>query len=165
MWNRWDRSQHCTNKDWPAGDELVPGKSQNIVNNPLVDRRKILFPPLHIKFGLIKQFSTALDKDGGCFSYHVFPGLPIEKLKGGIFDGPQVCQLIRDSEFEKSMTKLELEAWKTIFLVVKNFLSNSKASNYEELITNALCFQKAWMQHEHKNALSILTYGLVSRKS
>ena len=39
-----------------------------------------------------------------------FQDYPLTKLKGGIFDGPQVRQLIRDPEFEKSMTKLELEA-------------------------------------------------------
>ena len=91
---------------------MVPGRSNNMVNNPLVDRHKILLPPLHIKLSLIKQFTKALDQGGSCFSYlcHVFPGLSIEKLKGGIFDGPQVRQLIRDPEFEKSMTKLELEA-------------------------------------------------------
>ena len=101
-----------TKKEWPARDELVLSKSKNIVNNPLGDRRKILFPPLHIKLGLIKQFTKTLDKNGVCFSYlcHIFSGLSIEKLKGGIFDGPQVRQLIRDPEFEKSMTKLELEA-------------------------------------------------------
>ena len=117
---------------------MVPGRSNNIINNPLVDRHKILFPPLHIKLGLIKQFTKNLDKDGGCFSYlcHVFPGLSIEKLKGGTFDGPQVRKCIRDPEFEKSMTKLE--AWKAFVLVVKNFLGNNKASNYEELITNML---------------------------
>ena len=69
---------------------------------------------------------------------YVFPGLSIEKLKGGIFDGPQVRQLIRDPEFEKSMTKFELQAWKAFVLVVKNFLSNNKASNHEELIANML---------------------------
>ena len=68
----------------------------------------------------------------------VFPELSIEKLKAGIFDGPQVRQLIRDPEFEKSMTTLELKAWKAFVLVVKNFLGNNKASNYEELITNML---------------------------
>ena len=140
MWDSRDRSQHYIKKDWPARDEMVPGRSNNIVNNPLVDRHKILLPPLHIKLGLIKQFTKALDKDGSCFSYlcHVFPGLSIEKLKAGIFDGPQVRQLIRDPEFEKSMTTLELEAWKAFVLVVKNFLGNNKASNYEELITNML---------------------------
>ena len=83
---------------------------------------------------MIKQFTKALDKDSCCFSYmcHVFPGLSIEKLKGGIFDGPQVRQLIRDLEFEKSMTELESEAWKAFVLVVKNFLGNNKTSNYED---------------------------------
>ena len=140
VWDSRDRSQHYIKKDWPARDEMVPGRSNNIVNNPLVDRHKILVPPLHIKLGLIKQLTKALDKDDSCFSYlcHVFPGLSIAKLKGGIFDGPQVRQLIRDPEFEKSMTKLELEAWKAFVVVVKNFLGNNKASNYEELIINML---------------------------
>ena len=140
MWNSRDRSQHYTKKDWPARGEMVAGRSNHSVNNPLVDRHKILFPPLHIKLGLIRQFTKALDKDGSRFSYlcHVFPGLSIEKLKGGIFDGLQVRQLIRDPEFEKSMTKLELEAWRAFVLVVKNFLGNNKASNYEGLITNML---------------------------
>ena len=119
---------------------MVPCRSNRIVNNPLVDRHKILFPQLHIKLGLIQQFTKALNKDGNCFSYlcHVFPGLFIEKLKCGIFDGPQVRQLIRDLEFKKSMTEFKSEAWKAFVLVVKNFLDNIKASNYEELITNML---------------------------
>ena len=52
----------------------------------------ILFPPLHIKLGLIKQFTKALDKDGDCFTYlcQAFPGLTMEKLKAGIFDSFQI---------------------------------------------------------------------------
>ena len=69
MWDSRDRSQHYMKKDWPARNEMVPGRSNNIVNNSLVDRHKILLPPLHIKLGLIKQFTKALDKDGSCFSY------------------------------------------------------------------------------------------------
>ena len=105
-----------------------------------MDRDKILFPPLHIKLGLIKQFTKALDKDGGCFAYlcHAFPGLTTEKLKAGIFDGPQLRKLIRDPEFENSMNKVELEAWKAFVLVVKNFLGNNKASNCVELVANML---------------------------
>ena len=124
--------------DWSAEDKIVLSGSNIIVNNPLVDRNKILFLPLHFKLGLITQFIKALDKDGSCFFYlcRVFPGLSIKKLKGGIFDVPQVCQLIRDPEFEKSMTKLELEARKVFVLVVKNFLGYSKTSNYKELIIN-----------------------------
>jgi len=118
----------------------VPCRARNVINNPLVDRDRILFPPLHIKLGLIKQFTKALDKDGGCFTYlcHAFPGLTMEKLKAGIFDGPQLRQLIRDPEFENSMNEVELEAWKAFVLVVKNFLGNNKARNYAELVTNML---------------------------
>ena len=36
----------------------------------------------------------------------------MEKLKAGIFDSPQIQQLIRDPEFENSMNEVELEEWK-----------------------------------------------------
>ena len=96
MCDSTDRLYYYIKKDWPARDETVSGRSNNIVNNSLVGRHKILLPPLHINLGLIKQFTKTLDKDGSCFSYfcHVFPGLSIEKLKGDFFDGPQVRQLI-----------------------------------------------------------------------
>ena len=117
-------------------EELVPCKERNVINDPLVDIDRILFPPLHIKLGLIKQFTKALDMDDGCFTYlcQVFPGLTMEKLKTGIFDGPQIWQLIRDPEFENSMNEVELEAWKAFILVVKN----NKARNYRELVNNML---------------------------
>ena len=100
-------------------------------NDPLVDRDRILFPPLHIKLSLMKQFTKALDKDGDCFTYlcQAFPGLTMEKLKAGIFDGPQIWQLIRDPEFENSMNEVELEAWKAFVLVVKKFLGSNKVRN------------------------------------
>ena len=62
----------------------------------------------------------------------------MEKLKAGIFDGPQIRQLIRDPEFENSMNEVELEAWKTFVLIVKNFLGYNKARNYAELVNNML---------------------------
>ena len=72
-----DRAQHNT-KDWP----LEPCKERNVMNDPLVDRDRILLPPQHIKLGLIKQFTKALDKDGDCFTYlcQAFPGLRSWKL-------------------------------------------------------------------------------------
>lgn len=77
MWDSRNTAQYYTKKDWPVQEELVPWRARNVINNPLVDRDKILFPPLHIKLGLIKQFSKALDKDDGCFTYlcHTYPGL------------------------------------------------------------------------------------------
>ena len=62
----------------------------------------------------------------------------MEKLKACIFESPQIRQLIRDPEFENSMTKVKLEAWKAFVLLVKNFLGNNKARNYAELVNNML---------------------------
>ena len=74
MWDSRDRAQQYTMKDWPLREELVPFRARNLINNPLVDRDRTLFPPMHIKLGLIKQFTKAVDKDGGCFTYlcHAF---------------------------------------------------------------------------------------------
>lgn len=60
-------------------------------------------PPLLIKLGLIKQFVKALNKDGECFKYIIngFPKLSYEKIKGGVFDGPQIRKLIDDDEVDR----------------------------------------------------------------
>jgi hypothetical protein len=112
----------------------------NIINVPLVDREKIILPPLHIKLGLMKQFVKALDKDGNCFKYicRSFPGLSMEKLKAGIFDGPKIRKLIKDSNFKKYMNDIEASAWSSYVSVIENFLGNQKADNYEELVLNML---------------------------
>ena len=47
MWDSRDTAQHYEKKDWPVRQELVPYRAENIINNPLVDRDRILFPPLH----------------------------------------------------------------------------------------------------------------------
>ena len=120
--------------------ELVPFRAENIINIPLLDSDRILFPPLHIKLVLIKQFTKALDKNGSCFTYlrRTFPGVTIGKLKAGVFDGPQFHQLVRDPNCEESMNRTELEAWSLFVLVVKNFLGNNKALNYADLVSNML---------------------------
>ena len=125
-WDSRDRAQHYTKRDWPGRNDLEPSIATNMINKPLVDREKILYPPPHIKLGLMKQYTKALDFEGSCFRYlcQVFPGLSMEKLKAGIFDGPQIRQLIRDPEFEESMNTLELEAWNAFVLVIKNFVGN-----------------------------------------
>ena len=93
-----DHAQHYTKKDRPLREELVPCKERNAINDPLVERNRILFPPLHIK-------------DGDRFTYlcQAFPGLTMEKLKSGIFDGPQIRELLRDPKFENSMNEVN---WK-----------------------------------------------------
>ena len=53
--------------DWPARKDLAVG-NKNIINDPLVNRDRIILPPLLIKSGLMK-FVKTFDKDGDCFSY------------------------------------------------------------------------------------------------
>ena len=84
----------------------------NIIHEPLVDREKKIFPPLHIKLGLMKQFVKALDKNGSCYLYLVenMPQWSIEKMKAGIFDDPQLKKLNNGTAFLQSMNEVELKA-------------------------------------------------------
>ena len=82
----------------------------------------------------MKQFVKTLDFHGDCFKYigYTFPGLSEEKLKAGIFNGLQIRQLMKDSNFVASMTSREVQAWKALTEVIKNLLGNKKAENYKE---------------------------------
>ena len=102
--------------------------------------KKIIFPPLHIKLGLIKQFVKALDKTGQCFQYisSAFPGLSNEKLKAGIFAYPQIRKLIKDPNFQHSMNEIELASWLSFVEDVQIFLGNSKADNYKDIVQKLL---------------------------
>ena len=106
----------------------------------LVERSKIVFPPLHIKFGIMKQFVKALEKDGDCFKYICmkFPGPTIEKLKAGIFAGPQIRKLMNDPNFCNFMNPADLSASTAFTNVVKFFLGKTKAPNYKELVETLL---------------------------
>ena len=96
-WDSRVNEEHWVRKEWPPRNTIKPGE-KNIANNPLVDRKNIILPPLHIKLGLIKKFIKALDHSGDCFGYicSTFPGLNYEKKKAKIFDGPQLRTLLRD---------------------------------------------------------------------
>jgi hypothetical protein len=66
------------------------------------------------------------------------PQLSTEKIKAGIFDGPQIRQLIKDSAFVNSMNEAERKAWTSFVAVVGNFLGKRKAENYVELVNEML---------------------------
>src|SRR5258705_11455305 len=103
-------SKHWVESNWPPRPALTPG-DPNIQHEPLVDRKNIIFPPLHIKLGLMKQFIKALPTEEDCFKYviTVCPSQSFEKLKAGVFDGPQIRQLIKDKHFIGTMSELEKE--------------------------------------------------------
>ena len=86
-WDSRAKEEHWMRKEWPPRTSVVHG-DKNIIHEPLVDRKNITFPPLHIKLGLMKQFVKALDHSGNCFGYICtkFPSLSYEKKKAGTFD-------------------------------------------------------------------------------
>ena len=61
---------------------MQPG-SKNVAHVPLVQRDKVLMPPLHIKLGLMKNFVKRLDNDSDAFRYlrGKFPELSDAKVK------------------------------------------------------------------------------------
>ena len=83
----------------------------------------------------MKQFVKALDKHDS-FNYIVkkFPGLGMEKMKAGIFDGPQIRKLIQNQAFTSHMTVVESAAWCSYVSVVREFFGNTNASNYRYLM-------------------------------
>ena len=138
-WDSRARDKHWYQKDRPVREQLQVGE-KNIINEALASRDKIIFPPLHNKLGLMKQFEKALSKEGECFRYlrSSIVGLREEKLKASVFDSPQIRQLINDEDFINSMSEPEECAWRAFVDVVRNFFGNRKADDYEELVSRLL---------------------------
>ena len=114
---------------------------------------------------MIKQFIKALDTDGECFQHivsafpkflfdkiktGVFDGPQIrtpvrdeefilfDKIKTGVFDGPQIRTLVHDKEFINKINDQERAAWLSFVAVTQNFFGNKKADNYHVLLTTML---------------------------
>ena len=142
-WDSRDRSNHWSKREWPIRESLTPGY-KNVLQPALVDRSNVILPPLHIKLGLMKQFVKALNKEGACFKYvqEKFPKLSVEKVKEGVFVGPQIRALSKDPQFLSTMTDVEKNAWLSFSEVVSKFLGNTKAPDYEKIVGNMLtCFE------------------------
>lgn len=144
LWDSRSRDQHYSKKEWEKRSKWEVG-SENVVCESLVNRSKILLPPLHIKLGLIKQFVKALDIDGACFQYikSKFSHLSDAKIKEGVFVGPDIRALMKDEDFVKCMKIDEKNAWLSFKKVTENFLGNHRDPKYATIVTKMLKdFQK-----------------------
>ena len=138
-WDSRARSLHYSRKDWPARKSLEPG-IMNVENQPLVELSKILLPSVHLKLGLTKNSVKAMNQEEAAFTYlrEKFSRLSEAKLKKGIFIGPQIRDLIKDEYFDKLLQGDEKAVWDSFKFVVKGFLGNRRAQNYEDLVNNLL---------------------------
>lgn len=139
LWDSRADSKHYSTKVWPSRESFEPGEA-NVLEVPLVNPKKIILPPLHIKLGLVKNFVKKLDNDGKAFQHlrNKFPKMSDAKVKEGVFVGPQIRKMMKDLEFEKAMRPVEKRAWKSMMAVVDGFLGNNKEPNYEELVASLL---------------------------
>ena len=88
----------------------------------------------------MKNFVKAMDKTGAGFMYlsRKFPRMTEAKIKESVFIGPQIRQLLQDSEFDQALFGKEKLTWQAFKLVATKFLGNTKADNYMELVSNLL---------------------------
>ena len=101
---------------------------------------KVLLPPLHIKLGLMKNFVKSLHKNGAAFQHllTVLPGLSAAKLKEGIFVGPQIREVLKDTDFEELLNLKELRAWEAFKPACSGFLGNTHIPDYQACIEKLL---------------------------
>ena len=59
-------------------------------------------------------------------------------MKGGIFTGPQIRQMLGSRESEDKMTALERDAWQSFRNVNHDFLERDKPDNYEHSLETLL---------------------------
>ena len=57
----------------------------------------------------MKTFVRAMDREGNGFAFlkEKFTQISMEKLKDGIFDGPQIRELMKDQMFDEALSKAE----------------------------------------------------------
>ncbi|GBO36201.1 hypothetical protein AVEN_129876-1, partial [Araneus ventricosus] len=145
--------KHYIKKVWPKRQFLTPGV-KNEENEPLGASENILFPPLHIILGLMKNFVKAMDCGGSGFQYLrlKFPKESETKIKEGIFLGPKYRQLMKDLVFESKLTKTEAAAWRLFKELEKSFFGNHKAEKIIQIDNNLLKgLQNHGMQHIVEN--------------
>ena len=139
QWDSRDDSRHYSQKEWPAQKEFVPGRF-DVQHVPLVDPQKIYLPPLHIKLGLFKNFTKAMDSTGNGILYlrQKFPSKTEAKVKAGVFIGPEIRKLMGDKNFDANLNSEEKAGWDQFCLIVKIFLGNYKSPNYVQMVTDFL---------------------------
>ena len=95
---------------------------------------------MHFKLGLMKNSVKAMNQEEAAFTYlrEKFPRLSEATLKGGIFIGPQIREIIKDEFFDNLLQGDEKAVWDSFKFVARGILGNRRAQNYEELVNNLL---------------------------
>lgn len=91
-------------------------------------------------------FVKVMDTNGAAFTHlrEKYGRLKtVEKIRAGIFVGPEIRELMRDRAFEQSLQNNEKAAWMAFKDVCSQFLGSTRAENYREVIARLLNAYKA----------------------
>jgi hypothetical protein len=148
----WDSKYNGKDKYWKTDWPPRPNWSKktagtnNAIKPPLIPRCKILFPPLHIKIGLVKQLFKKIyetNEKAGSRLCKIFPRLSKQKIEAGVFDGPQIRQIFKDSGLPTVLSEDQSHALSCLIKVCENFLGNNRAPDYSKLVKEmALSYDK-----------------------
>ena len=74
-----------------------------------------------------------MHKNGAAFQNlsTVFSALSAAKLKEGIFVGPQIWEVLKDTDFEELLNLKELRGWEAFKSVCSGFLGNTRELDYQ----------------------------------
>lgn len=135
-----DYKRHWHITSWPPRTNNVIGEN-NVCRPPIVDSSRIVLPPLHIKLGIATQIIKAWGKENNAaFKYiqSLFPKLSASKIENGIFTGPNIRTLLRNTNLPNHMNSKQLNVWEAFRDVVEHFLGNDRSPDYKVMVTRLL---------------------------
>ena len=112
----------------------------NIFFNRIVMWSWVMWMKWVVKLGIVKNFVKTIIRNGNAFGYlkSKFPKLSEMKIKEGVFLGPQIRELIQDSEFDECFGSEGRKAWLFVKNLIRNFLRNHKYKHYKRYVNEML---------------------------
>ena len=138
-WDSHARDKNYTARVWSGRDSFEPGQ-RNVAEDLPVDTKIVILPPPHIRLGIVKNFVKAIVRNGNSLGYLKlkFPKLSEAKIKKGGFTGPQIRELMKDSEFYECLSSEERKACLSAMNVIRNFFRNRKSKHYKRYVNKML---------------------------
>ena len=84
----------------------------------------------------------------------MFPGLSAAKLKEGIIVGPQIWEVLKDTDFEELLNLKELRAWEAFKSVCSGFLGNTRVPYYQACNEKLLVLGWYWVPNVTQDSFS-----------
>ena len=68
----------------------------------------------------------------------MFPSISESKVKGGVFEGPQIRRVLASEELEGQMFDMERNASQAFRMTVQGFLGKHRRNDYAMLVSNLI---------------------------